>query len=165
MNEAFYVLMLFILFLLGLITFFLMLLLIIRVISWSQKKIDFPTKLLLSLLVSVLIFLTLFLNQYYNLNFLPKGVLNTTVSSPNGIYNIETYHFTSIYGENAKAVLVNQESGERKTIYFNWYDYDPEVIWLSNREVRIGREVLDIYNDRYDYRHDENIESLAPQRK
>lgn len=164
MNEVLYTSLLLILFLSLFITSILLLLTIIRIFSWLRRKKDFPKKLVYLLLPFLLLSLSLFLNHYYNLNSLPEGVLNAVVESPDGMNRIETYHFTGIYGANAKAVLVDQESGKRSTIYFNWYDYDPEVTWLNNRQVKIGRETLDIYDETYDYRRNKNVESLPPQR-
>ena len=164
MNDTLYIVLFVIMFILGILTFSILLLFIIRLVFWLTKRKTFPRKSLTCLLMSIIIFLFIFYNHYYNLNYLPNGELNATIDSPDGKNRIETYHFSKIYGENAKAVLVNNDSGDRKTIYFNWYDFDPKVVWESNEEVKIGRETLNIYTDHYDYRHDENLRLMPPQR-
>ncbi|MDC3413201.1 DUF5412 family protein [Terrihalobacillus insolitus] len=76
---------------------------------------------------------------------------------------IKTYHFEGIYGRAAKATLTDLKTDEEKTIYFNDYDYDPQVIWVSNKVVKIGREKLNINKDIYNYRLDnENNRELPP---
>jgi hypothetical protein len=139
--------------------------LLIGIFKWGLKKRKFPTKRLLVFLLFPVISSVQFYNQYYNLNYLPAGELNAVFPSPNENYDIHTYHFTGIYGENSKAVLVNTETEKENTVYFNWYDYDPQVEWVNNDIVKIGREELSIHQDTYDYRHDsDSLRTLPPQR-
>ncbi|MFB1051221.1 DUF5412 family protein [Paraliobacillus sp. JSM ZJ581] len=111
---------------------------------------------------SCFIFSILFYNHYKNL---PQGILNDSIERPSGKYSIRTYHIDSFYGLNVKASLFNKETGGEDTIYFNWYDYDPKVTWLSVTEVRICREELNIFEDKYDYRHAKNYKMLPLQRE
>lgn len=127
-----------------------------RLITYFIRKSPFPRIGLIAFLLSASLVMVYAYNFYNNLDFLPKGILNQSISSPNGQYEIRTYHYTNIFSRAARAELYEKESKRTRTIYFNDYDYSPYVEWLGNNRVRIGRETLDITkNERYDYRKEQ----------
>lgn len=166
MDETLYKLVFVSFYLLLLIGISSLIILLIGVLRWKLKKRAFPTRWMRTVIVLFGVTGVLFYNLQFNLNFLPAGEQNASFPSPNGKYEVHTYHFTGMYGKNAKAVLVNTETSEKNTLYFNWYDYDPQVEWLDNDKVKIGREKLSIHQDTYDYRRDPDaFRTLPPQRE
>ncbi|CQR47532.1 hypothetical protein BN1058_01856 [Paraliobacillus sp. PM-2] len=165
MSKLLYTLHLMLFFTSGLILVISLISTVILILFFLKKKKIFPRKTIIIFGASCFIFIILFYNHYYNLNYLPQGILNDSIEGPDDKYSIRTYHFDGFYGLNAKASLFNNETGEEDTIYFNWYDYDPKVIWLNEKEVRIGREELNVFEDKYDYRHDKNYKTLPSQRE
>ncbi|WP_226035273.1 DUF5412 family protein [Aquibacillus saliphilus] len=166
MNETLYMFLFLLMFTMILVTAIFAVILIVGIVRGLKSKRTFPMKRLVLFLVSFSISLILFYNQYFNLDYLPAGELNASFASLDSRYEIETYHFNGIYGMNSKAVLVELETGDSKTIYFNWYDYDPMVEWVNKDTVKIGRETLNIHDGSYDYRHDPDVIRILPlQRK
>lgn len=165
MNDTLYQVLFFMFFIISLTTIITFIILVIRIIISCSRGRSLPQKHLFYSIILLMLSLILGYNQYFNLEYLPSGVLNATITSPNEKYVIKTYHFDGIYGDNAKAVLINLSNGDEKTIYFNHSDYDPKVEWLSDDKVKIGVEKLNIHKDTYDYRWDfESSRTLPPQR-
>lgn len=105
-------------------------------------------------------------NHFYNLDFLPKGELNpSAIVSPDGHYEIRTYHYNRLFYRTARAEVVDTRSEKGRTIYFNDYDRSPAVSWLDHHIVKIGRETLDISkNEVYDFRNQtQKHKALPPQ--
>lgn len=165
MNEILYLALFLSFFIISLVSIIFLVVLFVKMVKWKKGKYLFPRKTFFFTLSFLVVTGILYYNQYYNLDYLPSGEMNTNIVSPNGKYSIKTYHFTGIYGENAKAVLVDLNKNKEKTIYFNRFDYDPYVEWVTNDQVVIGEEKLNIHKDTYDYRYDPNaLRGLTRQR-
>src|SRR5699024_3555903 len=116
MNETLYMLLFYSFFILILLGTVSLIILLIEIFKWALKRRSFPKKQLLICILLLVISGVQFYNQYYNFNYLPAGELNAAFPSPNENYEIKTYHFTGVYGINAKVVLVNTETQEENTI-------------------------------------------------
>lgn len=82
-----------------------------------------------------------------------------TVESPNGEYIVNTYqkncHATtdfSVIGE-----LCNKNN-KCKKIYNCYHEKDSFVYWIDNETVFINNKKLNIYDDKYDWRDDDNYQ-------
>ncbi|WP_238653478.1 DUF5412 family protein [Paenibacillus piscarius] len=147
----------------GLISLIISLILLIRMAF--NKKTAFPKRSLITAFITGAGCLLFFYNQQNNINFLPKGYLNSTFESPDKKYEIRTYHYGSLFYRNARAELINKSNNNRSTIYFNDYDYSPLVTWKTNEVVLIGNVELDISKHQtFDYRKIKNhTKSVPPQ--
>ncbi|WP_028545596.1 DUF5412 family protein [Paenibacillus taiwanensis] len=136
---------------------------ILLLLKWFRKERNFPKYSLIVSLVGVIFVSLYYYNYYYNLDFLPKGNLNESVSSPNGKYEIRTYHFETIFNRMARAEVIEKSNNKAKTIYFNDYDYSPLVVWKNDQIVVIGRETLDITKcEVFDFRHERHRQTNLP---
>ncbi|MCC3372450.1 DUF5412 family protein [Cohnella sp. REN36] len=128
-----------------------------------RKRRTFPKYFLSATLVVGFLVSIFFYNYYYTFNLLPKGELNQVVSSPDGKLEIRTYHYNGLFNRMARAEVKYRESKKTKTIYFNDYDFNPLVMWISSDKVTIGRETLVIsQNKSYDFRKDHTNENKLP---
>ncbi|GAA0361027.1 DUF5412 family protein [Bacillus horti] len=143
------------------ITVIVFLLFLIKITIYTFKRnIGFPFKCSFILLSCLLFTSFHYYNLYNNLEYLPEGVINQSVPSPDGLHEITTYHLNS--RKSARAEVLNINTGKSKTIYYNYYDYSPYVEWISSDTVVIGRETLNIEKDTYDYRKEQIKPSVLP---
>ncbi|WP_438431546.1 DUF5412 family protein [Gorillibacterium sp. sgz500922] len=120
-----------------------------------KKRNDrrFPVLLALVSFVPLLVSACFVLSYALTLVNLPAGILNHAYRSPDRSLTIRTYHYTGYWYDKAKAVLVDNKSGKRKTVYYNAKDYSPKVEWMDESRVRIGRVTLNLAKgETFDYR-------------
>lgn len=117
MNDTLYQVLFFMFFIISLTTIITFIILVIRIIISRSRRRSLPQKHLFYSIILLMLSLILGYNQYFNLEYLPSGVLNATITSPNEKYVIKTYHFDGIYGDNAKAVLINLSNGDNTREY------------------------------------------------
>ena len=87
---------------------------------------------------------------------LPKGEFMYGVESPNGEYTVNAYlcngGATVAYA--VRGEVVNNETGKKRNIYWDYKIKTAEIEWINNDVVSINGHVLNIHTDSYDYRYD-----------
>ena len=90
-----------------------------------------------------------------DLQSLPKGELQSQVTSPDGNYTLKIYLCNggatvdyAIRGE----IVFNNGKKETKNIYWNYHEKSSEVKWIDEQTVEINGIKLNIFNDEYDWR-------------
>lgn len=86
----------------------------------------------------------------------PQGEFMYGVESPNGEYTVNAYlcngGATVAYA--VRGEVVNNETGEKRNIYWDYRIKTAEIEWINNDVVSINGHVLNIHTDSYDYRYD-----------
>ena len=87
---------------------------------------------------------------------LPHGEFMYEVESPNGEYTVNAYlcngGATVAYA--VRGEVVNNETGKKRNIYWDYKIKTAEIEWINNDVVSINGHVLNIHTDSYDYRYD-----------
>ena len=87
---------------------------------------------------------------------LPQGEFMCGVESPNGEYTVNAYvcngGATVAYA--VRGEVVNNETGKKRNIYWDYKIKTAEIEWINNDVVSINGHVLNIHTDSYDYRYD-----------
>ena len=87
---------------------------------------------------------------------LPQGEFMCGVESPNGEYTVNAYlcngGATVAYA--VRGEVVNNETGKKRNIYWDYKLKTAEIEWINNDVVSINGHVLNIHTDSYDYRYD-----------
>ena len=85
---------------------------------------------------------------------LPQGELMSSYDSPDGEYTVNTYlcsgNATVDFAVRCEAV--NNKTGDKRNIYWNYHCESAQVNWTDNRTVIINGISLDAAKDSYDYR-------------
>lgn len=86
----------------------------------------------------------------------PHGEFMYGVESPNGEYTVNAYlcngGATVAYA--VRGEVVNNETGKKRNIYWDYKIKTAEIEWINNDVVSINGHVLNIHTDSYDYRYD-----------
>ena len=86
----------------------------------------------------------------------PHGEFMYEVESPNGEYTENAYlcngGATVAYA--VRGEVVNNETGKKRNIYWDYKIKTAEIEWINNDVVSINGHVLNIHTDSYDYRYD-----------
>ena len=86
----------------------------------------------------------------------PHGEFMYEVESPNGEYTVNAYlcngGATVAYA--VRGEVVNNETGKKRNIYWDYKIKTAEIEWINNDVVSINGHVLKIHTDSYDYRYD-----------
>lgn len=86
----------------------------------------------------------------------PHGEFMYEVESPNGEYTVNAYlcngGATVAYA--VRGEVVNNETGKKRNIYWDYKIKTAEIEWINNDVVSINGHVLNIHTDSYDYRYD-----------
>ena len=95
---------------------------------------------------------------FYSMSSLPTGEYIGEEESPNGSYTVRIYRCGggatvdwSVRGE-----LVNNDTGKKKNIYWQYHKQNAEVSWIDDCTVNIDDVTLDVPHDVYDYRRNPN---------
>lgn len=92
---------------------------------------------------------------FYSMNALPKGELVKTVESPDHLHEINIYlangGATTDYTVRGEVEDLN--SKDKWNIYWNYKETDSTAYWVNNSVVEINNHRLNIYKDKYDFRH------------
>ncbi|WP_400162674.1 DUF5412 family protein [Brevibacillus sp. TJ4] len=99
---------------------------------------------------------------FYDLERIPRGELLAEQQSPDGMYTVRIYVSDagattsfSVVGE-----LIDNESGEKKTIYFQNKEHAALLTWLDRDVVLINGRALRVPDDVFDYRKNDWPEYL-----
>ena len=81
------------------------------------------------------------------------------VESPNGEYTIKTYvNNCGVTTDFSVTGELCDDNNKCKEIYNCYHEEDSLVYWINDEMVFINNKKLNIYEDKYDYRDDENYE-------
>lgn len=151
----------YVIFILSLLPFLCSLILIVCSIVFKEKK---NTNVLIVAFTILLIFWTFvyYIGLFiYTLFFVVAPCskdLIQSVESPNGEYTIKMYR------RNCGATTDFSVTGELcdnnkcKKIYNCYHEEDSLVYWIDNKTVFINNKKLNIYDDEYDWRDDDNYQ-------
>ena len=92
---------------------------------------------------------------FFDMNRLPTGEYLTEETSPDGTYTSKTYvSVTSLSSDAVRGELVfNKHDGNTKNIYWNNPESTAKIEWLDNKTVVINGHMLEVSNDKYDWRN------------
>ncbi|WP_433596436.1 DUF5412 family protein [Lysinibacillus xylanilyticus] len=143
---------------LTLVTIFLLVIFVIRIIIRTIKRNKkFPKYNLQSLLTCGILSSVFFLNWIYNPNFLPKGFLNETLPSEDGNYEARVYNYSGFINyKNVRVEIYNRNTHDSKTIYYNFVDGPLHMSWIDENTIKIENKTLDVKKETYDMRRDKD---------
>lgn len=121
----------------------------------------FVRKLLIGMSVGVLLIVGLLgygvYWAFFDMNRLPTGEYLTEESSPDGKYTLKAYvtngGATTSYAVRGELVL-NEENGKTKNIYWNDREDHAEIKWIDNDTVVINGKSLNVPTEKFDYRNE-----------
>lgn len=91
---------------------------------------------------------------FYDIQHIKGQEILQKVSSPDGTYTITAY-LNNGGATTAYAVLCsvkNNGTGKERNIYWQYRDFDANIIWLNEETVQIDGVELDVNKDTYDFR-------------
>ena len=110
-------------------------------------------KTLIYLIIFVLMITYSIYWAFFSMERLPKGDLILQTSSPNKTFEIRAYLInggaTTSYAIRAELI---KPSGHSKNIYWNYREERAEIVWLSEDRVEINGHILNLPNEKYDFR-------------
>ncbi|BAU28694.1 hypothetical protein DFP93_10571 [Aneurinibacillus soli] len=132
---------------------------IIKAVLMLLKKRNFVANKLIFIFFVSCLFLSLGIyNLFFNLQAVPRGDLLRSTFSPDGRYMVKTYVCDDdpLSANTARGELIDTKRHTKKTIYWNYYDNNPYVEWLTPTVVVIGNQTLHVgQNEVYDWRQDD----------
>ena len=85
---------------------------------------------------------------------LPSGTLIQSSTSPTDRYRVNAYVVdggaTTDFA--IRAEVVDEYTGEKRNIYWNYHESDAELFWISNDTISINGIILNVTTDMYDFR-------------
>lgn len=120
----------------------------------NRKKI-IPRYSVIVFIVSGILTTIFLLNVIYNSNFIPRGYLFNTITSPYGNYEAKVYHYSGFVNyKNVRVEIVNNETQETKTIYYSYVDGPIHIEWIEEDRIKIENKLFYVEKDKYDFRND-----------
>lgn len=100
--------------------------------------------------------LSIFVYTFFiSMENLPKGELLTEESSPDGKYTVKAYitngGATTSYAIRGELVF-NEKNGKLHNIYWNNREEIAEISWVDNDTVIINNHILNVPEEKYDFR-------------
>ena len=90
------------------------------------------------------------------MNRLPTGEYLTEETSPDGKYTVKAYvtngGATTSYSVRGELIL-NDKGDKIKNIYWNYREETATIIWTDNNTVVINGHLLDVPNEKFDFRN------------
>lgn len=88
---------------------------------------------------------------------LPEGTLIKSSTSPTDRYRVNAYLVdggaTTDFA--IRAEVVDEYTGKKRNIYWNYHESDADLLWISNDTININGIVLNVTTDMYDFRKSE----------
>jgi hypothetical protein len=93
---------------------------------------------------------------FLDMNRLPTGEYLTEEISPNGKYTLKAYvtngGATTSYSVRGELVF-NEKDNKTKNIYWSYREDTANIAWTDNNTVKINGHILDVPNDKFDFRN------------
>lgn len=113
-------------------------------------------------MVIMIIGLTLFIAVYYffyDMSRLSGGTIIAEETSPDGTYTVKAYlgeHGATVANTIRGELVFNHMARKPKNIYWNYREEEAVVFWVDEDTVVINEKELDVPDEVYDYRRDDN---------
>lgn len=90
----------------------------------------------------------------YDISKIPNGVLLSTHYSPSEKYTVNIYlcDGSATVDSSIRGELVNNETGDKQNIYWNYHEDTATVMWIDDLTVVINGHQLNLPNDAFDFR-------------
>lgn len=92
---------------------------------------------------------------FYDINRLTGGEIIAQMTSPNGTYTVKAYRNSggattdfTVRGQ----LIFNKSSKKPKNIYWNYREDTANISWIDDDTVNINGHILNLPNDKYDFR-------------
>lgn len=155
MNNTLFNIIMFLGIALTLVTLFLLVIFVFRIVIRIKRTKKFPKFNLQLLLICGVLSSVFFLNWIYNPNFLPKGYLNETIPSKDGKYEARVYNYSGFINyKNVRVEIYSKNTDDSKTIYYNFVDGPLHILWINENTIKIENKTLNVKKDTYDFRKD-----------
>lgn len=110
-------------------------------------------KILIIAIIIVVLIACVIYHFFYNMNFLPKGEPLESIELPTNDYIINSYIVrNSLSADAIRVELINNKTSKRKNIYWGYPESTANIKWINEDTVEINGHILNIHNDRYDWR-------------
>jgi len=97
----------------------------------------------------------LYYNYFVSMRSLPEGTLVGTYKESEYDSEINIYRCSSgATVDDAIRGEVVFKDGKKKNIYWSYHESDADVKWIDSETVSINGHVLNIHNDKYDFRRE-----------